>query len=566
MRMPDLLTLSPLLNDLRQYKAEWLPPDLIAGLSVAAVQVPTAMAYATLAGFSPEIGLYSSILPVIVYAFFGTSKQLVVGPDAATSAMVASLVAPLAAGDPTKYVAFSAALSLVAGLLMIAGGVMRMGFFVNFFARPILVGFLNGIAISIVAGQMGKFLGIAIHKHDFIPSILELVSRLRETHLLTVGIGVSTVLMLAALRRLAPKAPASLIALLVASCGLFYLGGAHSGVTLVGSIPAGLPQLGLPYVDYHAGQGILVGALGLVIVSFTSGMLTARSFAARAGQTIDPNHEMWAIGAANLAAGLSGSFAVTGADSRTAVNASSGNKTQLSSVFAAVATAVVAACLSGPLGFLPVSALSAVLIFSAFQLVDLESGRELHRIDPFEFKLSVFTTVAVLLLGVLPGVAISILVALVILLKRIYQPYDTVLGSVPGREGYNDIALSPESTTIPGIIIWRFDGPLVFFNADYFKTRVRQVIDQAAEKPRWLVFSLEAVSQADATGIKAFEEMTAEVRARGICLLLARPKSYMRRLREFTGIMPEDIFTTIHAAVDAAIFRDAARASQEPQT
>lgn len=553
-KLPSYLT-SPLLDDLRQYKPEWLSSDLIAGLSVAAVQVPTAIAYAQLAGFSPEVGLYSSILPVIIYGLLGSSRQLVVGPDAATCTMVASLVAPLAEGDPAKYVALSSGLSLAAGLLMLIGGFAGMGFIVNFFARPILIGFLNGIAANIIVGQMGKLLGIPLDSGDFIPTIGQLLLRFTETHGMTLCVGMATLLLLMVLTRFAPKAPSALIALVFAAAGLVFFGGDSNGVKLVGHVPAGLPQLGLPTVSYHAGQGLFVSALGLVIVSFTSGMLTARSFAARSGKALDANREMWALGAANLASGFSGGFAITGADSRTAMNAACNNKTQLASIVAALATAAVAAFFSVPLSYLPLTALAAVLIFSAIKLVDFSSYKELRRIDILEFRLSLLTTAGVLALGVLPGVAVAIGFALVNVLNRIYKPDDTLLGEVPGFDGYNDLTLSTESRTIADTVIWRFEGPIVFFNADYFKARAWQVVREANPLPRWLILSLESVSQLDTTGLKALGDLQNELQAQGIDMLLARPKKFMKKLRDNSllgeRIAAGKVFFTIRSAVDS---------------
>jgi high affinity sulfate transporter 1 len=545
----------PLLADLRQYQPKWLMTDAFAGLSVAAVQVPTAVAYAQLAGFSPEVGLYASILPVIVYALFGSSRQLVVGPDAATCTMVASVVGPLAGGDPVKYIALSAGLSLAAGILMIIGGLSGMGFIVNFFARPILIGFLNGIAASIIVGQMGKVLGFSLKGGDFVPTIMEMLSKLPTTHSVTLVVGLSTLIILALLKKFAPKAPSSLIALAIASVALFYFGGSEHGVALIGSIPAGLPRLGLPTVSYHSGQGLFVSALGLVIVSFTSGMLTARSFAARAHESIDPNREMFALGAANLASGLSGAFAITGADSRTAVNFSSGNKTQLASIFAALATAAVAAFFTQPLGYLPHAALAAVLIFSAAQLFDFKSCKELISMDVLEFRLCLLTTAGVLGLGVLPGVALAILFALLIILVRIYRPDDAVLGVVPGMDGYNDVTISPDSASVPGLILWRFEGPLVFFNAEYFKTRILQLIDEANPPPEFIVVSLESVSQLDTTGFKALTEVAEEVKSKGVKMLLARPKAYMGKYRDLESAQKEfadRVFPSLRAAVEFA--------------
>ena len=537
----DLANISPLVNDLCHYKISWLHKDIIAGLSVAAVQVPTAIAYAQLAGFSPEIGLYASILPVIVYGFFGSSRQLVVGPDAATCTMVASLVAPLAAGNTALYINLSSMLSLCAGIIMILGGFAHLGFIVNFFARPILIGFLNGIAASIIVGQCGKLLGIKIANGDFFPSLIELCTRFGEAHIVTLIVGASTL------------AIASLIALVITTLGLIGLGGNSSGVALVGNVPAGLPHLTFPHVGYGHGQGLLIGAMGLVVVSFTSGMLTARSFAARSGERIDANREMAALGFANLAACISGSFAITGADSRTAVNVASGNKTQLASVVAAISTAIVAAFLSIQLGLVPLSALAAVLIFSAIQLVDLVSYKELNRIDPFECRLSWLTTAGVLTLGVLPGIAIAL--ALIIVMVRMYKPDDALLGEVPGLDGYNDLSLSPDSKAIDGVIIWRFEGPLLFFNAEYFKTRLLQILSDAESQVHWVILSLEAISQIDATGVKTLEEIGAELRKRNIGLLVARPKVFMQHLRHATKLSSrlasESVFPTISAAVHA---------------
>ncbi len=551
----NIENISPLLADLRNYKPQFFFPDLIAGLSVAAVQVPTAVAYAQLAGFSPEVGLYSSILPVIIYGIFGSSKHLVVGPDAATCTMVASLVGPLAGGDPVKYIAFSSALSLIAGLLMVIGGFTGMGFIVNFFARPILVGFLNGIALSIIVGQMGKFLGIPLAGGDFIPTLWELLNRLREAHLLTFAVGGVTLVILALLKRFVPKAPTSLIALLVAGCALHFLGQTW-GVKLVGEVPSGLPHLGFPELTYHAGQGLFVNALGLVIVSFTSGMLTARSIGARSGDSLDANREMWALGLANISSGFSGGFAITGADSRTAVNAASGNKTQLSSVVAALSTALVAACLAAPLGAIPLTALASVLIFSAVHLVDFSAYGELRRLDRIEFRLSVTTTIGVLALGVLPGVALAITCALIVILLRIYKPDHCQLGLIPGFEGYNDTSLSNEAQTLPGVIIWRFEGPIVFFNSDYFKDCALQTLASSESGAQWFILSLESVTQLDTTGMNSLVELQAELQKKGTRILLARPKPYMMKYRSekaASAAFPEEtVFGTIAAAVEYA--------------
>ncbi len=550
----------PLLRDLRHYRKEWLSRDAIAGLSVAAVQVPTAIAYATLAGFPPEVGLYASMLPVLVYALFGSSRQLVIGPDAATCAMIAALLLPMANGDLVYYLQLSAALAITAGGIMVIGGFTGMGFIVNFFARPILIGFLSGIALSIMAGQLGKLFGIAMVNRDFGPSLIELVHRFGEIHLLSLAVGVATLALLIMLRRAAPRAPAALIVLLVAGVAVFLLGLDQHQVKLVGEVPSGLPGFAVPGLGYEGIQGIFMNAVGLVVVTFTSGMLTARSFATRNGYAIDADQEMRAIGFANISSGLFGGFAVTGADSRTAVNDASGGKTQLVSVIAALTTAVVALFLAVPLGHLPLAALAAVLIFSAWGLLDIGGMRHLRTIDRTEFWLSVVTLVGVLAIGVLPGVVLAISLALLNVLVRIYRPGETLMGAVPGVEGYNDLNLAEGSRPVPGVIIYRFDGPLLFFNADYFKARVLSLVDEATPRPRWFVLNAEAISQLDTTGTQAFDDLIGELKARGVQLVVARPKLYMRKYGQSMGIGEkigrENIFFTVGAAVESVLNRD----------
>ncbi len=551
----------PLLRDLRQYRKEWLTRDVVAGLSVAAVQVPTAIAYATLAGFPPEVGLYASILPVLVYALFGSSRQLVLGPDAATCAMIAALLLPLAGGDLDYYLKLSGAMAITMGLLMVVGGMARMGFIVNFFSRPILIGFLNGIALSIIAGQLGKLLGIAVINRDFGPSLLELVGSFADLHGYSLGVGLITLALLILTQRYAPRAPTALIALLVASLAVFLFGLDARAVKLVGEVPSGLPSFALPRLGYEGVQDIFVSAIGLVIVSFTSGMLTARSFAARNGYGINANQEMRAIGFANMTSGLFGGFAVTGADSRTAVNDASGGKTQLVSVIAALATAGVALFLAHPLGHLPIPALAAVLIFSAWGLLDVAGIRRLRTIDRFEFALSVLTTIGVLAIGVLPGVVFAITLALLFVLFKIYRPADTLLGIVPGLEGYNDLSLSEDARPVPGVIIYRFDAPLLFFNADNFKERTLSLVDDIEPRPRWFVLDVESISQLDSTGAQAIDDLIVELQSRGVCLVVARPKLYMRKYGQSMELSKkigtDNIFYSVHSAVEAILDREA---------
>src|SRR5262249_1923256 len=550
----------PLLGDLRSYRREWLSTDVIAGLSVAAVQVPTAIAYANMAGFPPQIGLYASMLPVLIYALFGSSRQLIVGPDAATCALIAAALLPLGQNDISQYIRLSAALCIMAGALIVVGGIAGLGFIVNFFARPILTGFLTGIAISIITGQLGKLVGVTIVNRDFVPSLLELIRRIGETNFYSLAVGLATLALLVVMKRLIPRAPLALIALLAAGVSVFFLGWAQDGVRLVGAVPSGLPRVAIPGVGYPAVQNIFMDAAGLVIVSFTSGMLTARSFATRNRYGIDADREMRAIGLANIASGLTGGFAISGADSRTAVNDASGGKTRLVSVVAGLATGAVVLFLREPFDQLPSAALAAVLIFSAWGLLDIMGLRHLWAIDRFEFFLSLLTMLGVLSIGVLPGVVFAIVLALLHVLAKIYRPAETILGVLPDMPGYNDVSRSDKAMEIPGVIICRFEAPLLFFNAERFKNRLLFLVDKAAPRPRWFVLSAEAMTQLDTTGAAAVDELYAELKSRNVQLVIARPKLYMHRygapLKLGEKIGPENIFLTIESAVESIQLRD----------
>ena len=554
----------PLLLDLRFYRKEWLSRDLIAGLSVAAVQIPTAMAYADMAGFPPQVGLYASMLPVMVYALFSSSRQLVVGPDAATCAMIAALLIPIAHGDPAHYLQLMAGLTITTGLLMVIGGFTHMGFFVNFFSRPVLIGYLNGIALSIIAGQLGKLLGITVASHDFGTSLLELAEQLEQARPVTLTLGLVTLVLIVVIARRVPRAPAALIALTFATLAAYFFSLAAHDVALVGSMPSSLPTFSLPGLGYHGIQTIFMDAVALLVVSFSSGMLTARSFAARNNYSINADQEMRAVGFANMASGLFGGFAVTGADSRTAVNNASGGKTQMVSVVAALAVAGVVLFLSHPLGYLPVTALAAVLIFSAWGLLDIVALKQLFGMSRFEFGLSLLTTIGVLSIGVLPGVVLAILLALIHVLKKIYQPSDAILGLVADMDGYNDIAYSPGAKTIPGLLIYRFDGPLLFFNADLFRSRIHELIQRTVPPPRFFLLSMEAITQLDVTGVQALYQVHDELKRNGISLLLARPKLYYRDFARATHAMDilgrDNIFPSIRSAVLTAQARQQAEA------
>ena len=545
----------PLLHTLRTYRAEWLRNDLAAGVSVAAIQIPTAIAYAELAGFGPEVGLYASILPLVAYALFGSSRQLIVGPDAATCAIVAAVLVPLAAGDPGKYAVFSAILGLLVGGLCIMGGMMRLGFLADFLSRPVLTGLLNGIALSIIVGQLGKVLGFSAEAHRFSLIILEFASRLRETHLPTLALGGGILALILLLGKKAPRVPGPLAGIVLGALAVYLLNLGAYDLKLVGSVPAGLPSLSLPAASLDEIEALLSAALGIAVVSFCSAVLTARIFAVKNHYVIDANRDLVALGAANVMTGLSHGFVISGADSRTAVNDLVGGKTQITSLVAAACTALVLLFLTAPLAFVPVAALGAVLLTAGFKLLDLQSLRKVYFLSRFEFWHSILTTVAVIALGIVPGILLAISLAIAKLLQAASRPNEAIIGRVPGLDGYNEITGQAGAETIPGLLVYRFDGPPLFFNADYLKSRVRARVEAASPDLRWFLYVAEPANYLDVTGAEALESLRAELAERGITFAIARPHGRFLSMLKRSGLADRigsnHLFPSIRSAVQA---------------
>ena len=545
----------PGLAALSRYDRSWFRADLVAGVSVAAVAVPVAIAYSQLTGVGPAHGLYASILPLVAYAFLGSSRQLIVAPDAATCAIVAATVLPLAGGDSGRYLSLMMALTILTGLCCIVAGAARLGFLSNFLARPILTGYLNGIALSIISGQLGRLFGLSLESAGFFRLIARFASRLGETHGLTLAIGVAMFVLLRVLKHLSPKIPGPLVAMVLGIVASYALGLEDRGVLVLGAVPAGLPTLTIPTINASDVGPLVFGAVGLALISFNSSMVTARGFAVKNRYEIDANQEFVALGVADIGAGLLQGFAVAGADSRTAVNDSVGGKSQVVGLVAAGLLILVLVALTGPLAALPVTVLAAVLINAALGLFDVQSLIRLRRISPPEFWLSILTLLGVISIGVLPGVVVAVGVALLLLLARASHPYDAVLGRVPGTDGFHNVLNHPKAEQVPELVIYRFGAALVFFNADYFKTRVRSVVGQATPQPRCFVLDMETMPMIDATGAACLEEVYEELTERGIDFVLASAKGPVRSKLERTGLLhrvgAERCFPTVESAVVA---------------
>ena len=512
---------APGLAALLRYDRADLPSDVVAGLSVAAVALPVGVAYAQLAGFDPVVGLYASMLPMVAYALFGTSRQLIVGPDAATCALVAAAVTPLAAGDPQRYMALSVAMTAIAGLFCIAASFLRLGALADFLSKPILVGFLNGISLHILVGQLGKLFGFAIESDRIVPAAVELVSKLDQTRWPTLAVGLATFAVLLVSPRLMPRLPAALVALVAAGLGVGLLGLHARGVDVVGSVPAGLPSLALPRVEFSLLDDVVGAAAGLALISFTSMMLTARSFAARNRYEVDADREFAALGAANLASALSQGFAISGADSRTAVADASGGRTQATGLVAAATIAVVLLFLTEPLRYLPQAALGAVMVMASLSLLDLKTLHELRRLDRAEFALSLLATLGVIWVGAIQAIVVVVVLALLRFIRTTSRPPAEVLGEIEGLPGFHSVTRHPMARTEPGLLLFRFNGPLVFFNAPYFRQQALAAIDAAGPGLKWFVIDALPMTQVDLGGYYELESLARILGERGAELVAA---------------------------------------------
>ena len=553
-RKAILYRIAPGLSVLAAYPREWLRHDLIAGVSVAAVALPTAIAYAQIIGLDPVVGLYAAIPCLVAYALFGTSRHLIVNPDAATCAMIAATLTPLAASDPGSLLSLSVVLAIFTGLICMAASFLRLGVVADFLSRPILIGFLNGVAISIFLGQIGKVFGFSIESHGIIPTFIEFVRKVPETHVPTLVVGLLTIGVLLLSRRLLPRWPGPLLAVVAAVASVKLMGLDAAGVAVVGDVPAGLPRFHWPTFDPEYLQPLFGGALGVALVSFCNASVVARSFAAKHHYDVDADRELFALGASQLAAGLCQGFAVSGTESRTAMNHAMGGKSQVAGLVAAAVMAAVLLFLTGPLRYLPKAALGGVLIFAAIGLFDLASLRRLWRVSRAEFGVAVATMAGVIALDVLEGIILAVALAILLLLKRTARPPDAVLVRVPGMKGFHDIARHPDTTLTPGLLLYRFGAGIVFYNAPYFKKRV---LELAAAHPglKWLVIDGSTVNTIDSTGAETIEALARDLAQQGIRLGLAAFRTETREMLQRTGAMSameaDSVYPTLKSAMIA---------------
>jgi len=545
------LSLSP-------FHREWLAKDIVAGIVLTTLLVPQGMAYAELAGLPPITGLYTSIMCLLGYAVFGPSRILVLGPDSSLGPMIAATILPLIAakGDPKRAVALASLLAIMVAAIMIIAAVAKLGFIADLISKPTMIGYLNGLALTILVGQLPKLFGFKIDAEGLISEFTAFVRGLAngEAVAAAAAVGIAGIVLILVLQRWLPKVPAVLIMVVLAIAATTVFGLAGHGVSLVGVLPKGFPPLTIPSVRLADLGPLFAGALGIALVSLADTISTSSAFAARTGQEVDGNGEMIGIGAANLAAGLFQGFPVSTSGSRTAVAERSGARTQLTGVTGAVLITLMIVLLPGLFRNLPQPALAAVVITASLSLADIPGTVRLWRQRKAEFLLAIAAFLGVALLGVLPGIAIAVGLSILNVFRRSWWPYDTVLGRVEGLAGYHDIHSYPDARQLPGLVIYRFDAPLFFANAKTFRDEVRRLA-AADPAPRWIVIAAEPVTDVDTTASDVLEDLDEELNARGISLVFAELKDPVRRKIERYGLTrtidPSHFFPTVGAAVKA---------------
>jgi high affinity sulfate transporter 1 len=527
----------PGLKAVRTYQRGWLPKDLIAGLVLGSLLVPQGMAYAELAGLPPITGLYTSILCLVAYAIFGPSRILVLGPDSALGSMIAATILPLVAanGDPNAAVVYASMLAVMVGALMLIGAKTGLGFISELLSTPTQIGYMNGLALTILVGQLPKLFGFSTDADGLIGETVAFVQGVANGDVVVAAaaIGILSLVLMLILGKVAPKIPAVLVGVVAAMAISFAFDLAAKGVSLVGVLPEGLPSFSIPLVEVDDIGLLLVGAIGIAVVSLADTISTSSAFAARTGQEINADQEMIGIGAANVAAGLFGGFPVSTSGSRTAVAERAGAKTQLTGLVGAGLIAIMLVFLPGLLQYLPNATLAAVVIVASVSLADIPGTLLLYQKRPAEFALSMAAFLGVALLGVLPGILIAVTLSILTVFRRVWNPYRTTLGDVPGVPGFHDVRMYPDAEQLPGLVLFRFDGPLFFANASTFRQEIRHLARQEP-KPVWIVVAAEPITDIDTTASDMLEALDQELQAMGIELVFAELKDAVRlKIREY---------------------------------
>jgi sulfate permease, SulP family len=537
----------------RHYDRSWLRWDALAGVTVAAYLIPQVMAYAGLAGVDPVAGLWAALPAMAIYAILGSSRQLSVGPESTTSLMTASVVAPLAAGDSERYAALAAALAIVVGLVAFVAWVARLGFVADLLSHPVLVGYMAGVALIMISGQLDTITGVPVEGRTFAAEVLSFARGIGELHVATLVLSLATLVFLFAVHSRFPRAPGPLLAVLLATAVFTVLNPDEWDIDIIGEIPAALPSPTLPPIDVY--PELVLPAFGVLIVAYTDNVLTGRAFAIRGGYRVDANQELLALAGANVGAGCLQGFPVSSSGSRTAIGDATGSRSQAYSLVALIAVLAVLLFFRPVLARFPMASLGAIVVYAAIRLIDIPGFRRLAAFRRNEFFLAIAACIGVLVFGILYGILVAVGLSVAELLYRVARAHDAVQAPVPGLAGMHDIDDHPDAEPIPGLVVYRYDAPLFFANAQDFKNRALAAVDAAPDPVQWFVFNVEGNVEVDITALDALEELRNELTKRGIVFALARVKQdLLTELKKFglaNRIGADRLFPTLPTATDA---------------
>lgn len=546
----------PGLKRLRDYQPAWLRGDILAGITVAAYLIPQCMAYAGLAGVPPIVGLWAVLPPMLLYAVLGSSPQLSVGPESTTAVMTAAAIVPIAARDGSNYASLSSLLALLVGLVCLVGAFARLGFLADLLSKPILVGYMAGVAVIMIMGQLGKISGMSLAAESLFGQVQEFFSNLNQIHPPTLILAACVLIFLLVVQRRFPNAPGPLLAVLLATAAVFLFHLDRLGIAVIGEIPAGLPHFALPSGFSLQQMSYLIStAIGIALVAYSDNVLTGRSFADRNRYRIDANQELLALGMINLGNGVMQGFPVSSSGSRTAIGDSLGSRSQVFSLVAVVVVIGVLLFLRPLLALFPQAALGAIVIYAALRLIEIPEFNRLRHFKTSELRLAVITLVGVLATDILVGIGLAVGVSVIDLFARLMRPHDAVMGEIPHLAGLHDIADWAGATTIPGLVIYRYDAPLCFANADNFRRRALAAIRAESTPVEWFVLNTEAIVEIDITAVDMLIELHRELTAQQITVAMARVKQDFYVQLNQSGLVDligqDRLYPTLHTAIAA---------------
>jgi high affinity sulfate transporter 1 len=548
----------PGLQTLRTYHRSWLPRDVVAGIVLTALLVPAGMGYAEASGLPAIYGLYATMVPLVIYALVGPSRILVLGPDSSLAPLIAAAILPLAAGNEAEAVALAGMLAVFSGALCVLAGLARFGFIAELLSKPVRYGYMNGIALTVLLSQLPKLFGFSTDAKGVVPETQAFVRGVAdgETNTVALVIGVASLLVILAFKWWRPQVPGVLVAVVGATVAVGVFGLAERyDLSVVGLLPKGLPSFQIPSVSFDHLKALVAGAVGIALVSFADTSVLSRTFAIRGGYRVNPNQELVALGAANVAAGFFQGFSVSSSSSRTPVAEAAGAKSQATGLVGALAIALMLLFFPNLVRNLPDSALAAVVISAAIGLIEAAGVRKLYRVHKTEFALSIACFLGVALLGVIEGIFIAVALSLLNFIRRAWRPHHAVLGRADDVKGYHDVTRYPDAKRIPGLVLFRWDAPLFFANAEEFADEVRQAIASSPTPVRWVVAAAEPITDLDSTAADALKELDRELAAEGVDLRFAEMKDpvkdRLKRYALYERFGDDHFYPTVGAAVSA---------------